>query len=283
MADEGASALRVRFWGTRGSIPVPGEQTVRFGGNTSCVEIRAGEEILILDAGTGIRSLGQALMGESSSRSIRAHLVVGHTHWDHIQGFPFFEPAYMRGNEFLIYSAGKSLKAALDCQFQPAYFPVLLSELKATLRFLELPDPLRIGPVTLSHTQLNHPDGSVGFRVSAFGKSVVYMSDHEAFAPESPVQAAESRRIEEFARGADLLIGDAQYTDEEYKSRRGWGHSTFANALDLALRAGVGQLAFFHHEPARSDEQLDRIIDEAQSRAGTVVCFGAREGLEVII
>jgi phosphoribosyl 1,2-cyclic phosphodiesterase len=283
MAFEGATTIRVRFWGTRGSIPVPGGKTARFGGNTSCVEIRAGGEIFILDAGTGIRELGHSLMHESPPGAIRAHIVVGHTHWDHIQGFPFFEPAYVGGNEFLLYSVGIPLKTALEYQSHPAYFPVPLSGLQATLRFLNLPDHLGIGPVTLSYTQLNHPGGSVGFRISAFGKSVVYMSDHEAYAPEDPDHASETRRIEEFARGANLLIGDAQYTDREYESCRGWGHSTFASALNLALRAGAGQLAFFHHEPTRSDEELDRIIEGIRCPAGTLSFFGAREGMEIAI
>jgi phosphoribosyl 1,2-cyclic phosphodiesterase len=282
MAEETATkpedrGILVRFWGTRGSIPAPGKQTARFGGNTSCVEVRAGGEIFILDAGTGIRELGHSLLREAAPGKVRAHILFGHTHWDHIQGFPFFEPAYVRGNELLLYSHGMPLKSAMEHQFLPEFFPVALSELHATLRFLDLPDPLMAGSACLSAARLNHPGGAAGFRISAFGRSVVYMSDHEA----SEGADMESRRIEDFARDTDLLICDAQYTDQEYESRRGWGHSTFRNAINLALRANARQLSFFHHEPTRSDEELERIMEDCRSMAGSMACFGAREGMEI--
>jgi phosphoribosyl 1,2-cyclic phosphodiesterase len=270
--------LTIRFWGTRGSIPAPGPATVRYGGNTSCAEIRFGEQIIILDAGTGIRELGLALQREFSSRPIRADLFVGHTHWDHIQGFPFFEPAYAAGNEFRLYST-KPLERALAMQMGCDYFPVTVADMRARHTFVELADPVILGPVRVEHEQLNHPGGAVGFRVSAGGKAVVYLSDHEPASHSGP--GADGRRIEHFVRDADLLICDAQYTEQEYSVRRGWGHGTFEHAMKLARRAGVRRLALWHHDPLRDDDSLDRIVERFREQANGLDCFGAREGFTI--
>jgi phosphoribosyl 1,2-cyclic phosphodiesterase/CheY-like chemotaxis protein len=279
--------LRVRFWGTRGSIATPGPHTIRYGGNTSCTEVRFGEHILVLDAGTGLRELGNALMSEFGTQAIRAHLFVGHTHWDHIQGFPFFTPAYVKGNKFFVYSmraAGKPLERVFRGQMDVDYFPVVLSDMQATLRFIELRRPVQIGPVTVQFHYLNHPGIAVGFRIEAGGKSVVYTSDHEPFHRVNPGEAseAEERKVTEFAQGADLWIREAQYTEAEYALKKGWGHSTFDDALLSAAEAKVRHLSLFHHDPMHDDVFLDRIVDElrvqVQQAGYGFTVDGAREG-----
>ncbi len=280
-------AFRVRFWGTRGSVATPGPRTLRYGGNTSCTEVRLGDHILVLDAGTGIRELGDALLSEFKGNPIRAHIFVGHTHWDHIQGFPFFTPAYIPGNEISLYSArgaGKSLQKIFMGQMDSDYFPVLLTDMRSTLKFVELSEPVQIGPITVRFNHLNHPGIAIGFRITAGARVIVYLSDHECFSRMygEEAGAAEDKRIAEFARGADLLICEAQYTVEEYKLKKGWGHSTFDDAVRLAGETGAKQLAIFHHDPAHDDAFMDRVIDECREKtlkAGyTFKCFAAREG-----
>ena len=283
----GGNAIRVRFWGTRGSIATPGPGTARYGGNTSCTEVRCGDQILVFDAGTGIRELGNSLLREFGKNPIRAHIFVGHTHWDHIQGFPFFVPAYIPGNEIFVYSmrgAGKPLEKVFRGQMDSDYFPVLLSDMQAKLTFVELSKPVEIGAVRVAFQYLNHPGIALGFRVWAGGKSVVYVSDHEPFYRLVPGEAgeAEERKIVEFARDADLWIREAQYTEEEYASKKAWGHSTFDDALRAAAAAGVKRLAVFHHDPGHDDDTMDRIVAGMQDRIRTAgysfTCSAAREG-----
>ncbi len=279
-------AFRVRFWGTRGSVATPGRRTLRYGGNTSCTEVRHGDHILLLDAGTGIRELGDALLSEFQGKPIRAHIFVGHTHWDHIQGFPFFTPAYIPGNEFSLYSArgaGKSLQKIFMGQMDSDYFPVLLTDMRSTLRFIELSDPVQIGPITVRFDHLNHPGIAIGFRISAGERTIVYLSDHERFSRMygEAAGAAEDGRITEFARGADLLICEAQYTEEEYKYKKGWGHSTFDDAIRLAAECGAKRLAIFHHDPDHDDAFLDGVKTKAAAQhSGAIV---AAEGLTLRI
>jgi phosphoribosyl 1,2-cyclic phosphodiesterase/CheY-like chemotaxis protein len=287
-----APVFRVRFWGTRGSIATPGPATVRYGGNTSCTEVRHGEHILVFDAGTGLRELGESLLREFRGRAIRVHLFVGHTHWDHIQGFPFFTPAYIPGNEVVLYSAraaGKPLEKIFGGQMDSDYFPVLLSDMRSSLRFVEMSEAVDVGPVKVRFEYLNHPGIAIGFRVEAGGRSIVYLSDHERFSRMygEAVGAGEDLRIAEFARGADLLISEAQYTTEEYASKRGWGHSTFEDAVRLAADASVRRLAIFHHDPSHDDDFMDRVIEgcreEVRKAGHGFECFGAREGQTVDI
>ena len=264
--------LRVKFWGTRGSIATPGPSTVRYGGNTSCTEVRFGDHILALDAGTGLREFGNSLMEEFGTRPIRAHLFVGHTHWDHIQGFPFFRPAYVKGNTLSIYSmrgAGKPLEKVFRGQMDVDYFPVVLTDMQARLKFIELRKPVQIGPMTIRFHYLNHPGIAVGFRIEAGGQSVVYTSDHEPFHRVKPGAQSEKeeRKVTEFAQGADLWIREAQYTEEEYVVKKGWGHSTFDDAMLSAAEAKVKRLSVFHHDPLHDDVFLDGIVEGLQARA----------------
>ncbi len=284
--DQNSPGFKVRFWGTRGSIATPGPKTVRYGGNTSCTEVRCRGEILVFDAGTGIRELGDALLEEFGSRPVRVHIFIGHTHWDHIQGWPFFVPAFIRGNEISLHSAraaGKPLERIFKGQMDSDYFPVLLSDMQAGLKFVELTGPVTIGPVTVNYEYLNHPGIAIGFRASADSRSVVYLSDHERFTRmHGEAAAGEDRRIVEFAKGADLLISEAQYTEAEYQKKKGWGHSTFNDVLELAAESGARQLAIFHHDPSHDDDFMDRILEECQQKIRannwSFKCFAAREG-----
>ena len=281
----------IRFWGTRGSIATPGPATNKYGGNTACTEVRCGEQLLILDAGTGIRGLGLALLREFQQIPIKGHIFVGHTHWDHIQGFPFFAPAFNSENEFTIYSlhgAEKPLHKIFRGQMDSDYFPVRLSEMKAKLNFSELESEVQLAEIRVSFTFLNHPGLAVGFRISFAGRSLVYISDHETFerlSPQGPHPNPLDVEIARFAENADLLICDAQYSEEEYAQKKGWGHSTFLDALLLAAQAKVKRLAIFHHDRSHDDAFLDRIQEFCQKkiadRNDSFSCFVAQEGTSI--
>ena len=281
--------MRVRFWGTRGSIPSPGAATVRYGGNTSCVEIEtdAGTHI-ILDCGSGARELGQRLLSDASGSGLRLHLFIGHTHWDHIQGFPFFVPAFLPSTELNIYAAGsfqKSLEESLAGQMQYSYFPVRLRELRSHLHFTDLEEGFfRVGDVLVETQHLNHTAPTIAYRITGDGATIAYTTDHEPFwKPGSPLQHPGDHRHIEFLRGADLVIHDAQYTDEEYPQRVGWGHSTVEYATDVCIAAEAGRLALTHHDPAREDSAIDRLQVLARARVerqkSPLEVFAAAEGM----
>jgi phosphoribosyl 1,2-cyclic phosphodiesterase/ActR/RegA family two-component response regulator len=291
LLEEKRPPFTIRFWGTRGSIATPGQETTKYGGNTACTEVRCGEQLLILDAGTGIRVLGQSLLREFKGGPIKGHIFIGHTHWDHIQGFPFFAPAYNPSNEFAIYSlhgAEKPLDKVFRGQMDNDYFPVLLSEMKANLKFCELEAEVHLGEIQVSYIFLNHPGLAVGFRISFAGRSLVYLSDHENYGrltPGGPSPNPMDLEIARFAENAELLISEAQYTEEEYAQKKGWGHSTFLDALERAAQAKVKRLAIFHHDPSHDDAFLDRILEFCQQtiadRKYTFSCFLAQEGTSV--
>ena len=261
------TVFRVKFWGTRGSIATPGPETIRYGGNTACVEIRCGKEIVIFDCGTGIRELGIALAKEYKERNLEVHLFVSHSHWDHIQGYPFFQPAYREGNRVNIYSLhspDRSLEKLFTGQMDGNYFPVTLDDLMARLHFEELSSDVHIGEVKISHMHLNHPGLSLSFRMEARGRSVVYMTDHEPYHKllgDSQHTQKLDAEIDAFARRSDLLIREAQYTDEEYLVKRGWGHSSTSDAVLSAMNAEAGRLILFHHDPMHDDEQIDSMVE----------------------
>ena len=286
--------MRIRFWGTRGSIAKPGLSTVRYGGNTSCVEARsASGTLLVLDCGTGAHALGQELVKNPPPSGV-GHLLIGHTHWDHIQGFPFFAPLFIPGNEWHVYGprgVGTSLRESLAGQMQYAYFPVALNELGARIHYHDLVEgTLEIGDIRITTQYLNHPALTLGYRLEADGVTVVYSTDHE---PHSAHRAAdpptsfdgEDWRHAHFLASADLVIHDAQYTASEYLAKRGWGHSTVEYATDTALAAEVRRLALFHHDPLRTDDALDRLVVEARERVrragGHTEVFAAAEGLVI--
>jgi phosphoribosyl 1,2-cyclic phosphodiesterase len=295
--------VQVRFWGTRGSIASPGKATVRYGGNTSCVEMRtASGELLIFDSGTGIRELGQAL--SSGNGPVSGHIFLSHTHWDHIQGFPFFWPAFVEGNDLTIYAGrdlDRELESVLAGQMEYAYFPVRLEDMHAAVRFRNLgEEQVTVGDARIDVQYMNHTGLTLGYRIHADDRLVVYATDNEphdkAFrdlggrgrppATPWPVHLSDSRFVE-FVRDADLLITDAQYTAEEFPQKVGWGHSTVEHAVDFAVVAGVKRLALFHHDPTRDDRAVDALVRRARRRVArqgsSLDVFAAAEGLTLTI
>ncbi len=260
------TTMAVKLWGTRGSIPTPGRSTLRYGGNTSCVEVRCGETILLLDCGTGAREAGLALVGEFKGRPLKVHIFVSHTHWDHIQGFPFFVPAYIPGNHLTLYSlrgTDKSLSKVFTGQMDSSYFPVDLTDMMGQLDFVELDGVVEIGNTTVKHFYLNHPGVAVGYRIESEGKAVVYVTDHEPYcrlSGDNEHNRKLDREVDEFARGADLYIREAQYTEEEYPKKKSWGHSTWKDAVNSAHAAQAKRLVLFHHDPMHDDDFLDQIV-----------------------
>jgi CheY-like chemotaxis protein/phosphoribosyl 1,2-cyclic phosphodiesterase len=276
--------VRVRFWGTRGSLAKPGPATLRYGGNTSCVEIRAADgTLIVLDCGTGAHDLGRALLAEG--RPTRGHLLISHTHWDHIQGFPFFGPLFTAGHEWDVYAPqglGQRLEATLGGQMEFQYFPVTLKQLGATVRYHDLAEgTFAVGGATVTARYLNHPGVAMGYRIESAGVAVVYATDHEPHSLHQPVHLEDQRHID-FLAGADLVVHDAQYTLEEYPEKLTWGHSPAEWAVDFALTAGAKRLALFHHDPTRDDDAVDAVLATCRARAhesgGDLEVFAAAEG-----
>ncbi len=267
----------VRFWGVRGTLASGGNQFSEVGGNTSCVEIRAGNELIILDAGTGLFRLGENL-----PTPVHATFLLSHFHWDHIQGWPTFRPAYAAENRFVLYGPCNGETGPLEAlsgQMRPPYFPVSLDALSARLDFRAVSsgDAFQIGPVIVRAAALNHPQGCLGYRISLGSVSVVYATDTE---PPEPGQV--DGRALDLAREATLLIYDAQYTDDEYAgrsgpARKGWGHSTITDACRLAQAAQVEQLVLFHHDPSHSDRVIERLTGQARLLFPRTI--SAREGM----
>ena len=287
--------MKVRFWGTRGSIAKAGPSTVRYGGNTSCTEVRsASGTIVVLDCGTGGHGLGEALLQESVA-PCSGHILISHTHWDHIQGIPFFAPLFVPGNEWHIYGPrglGQSLRQVLAGQMQYAYFPVSLDQFEATIHYHDIVEgSFTAGDIWVGARYLNHPALTMGYRLEANGVAVVYSTDHEPYSQELALGAAELLRGEDeahrvFVQGADLLIHDAQYTAAEYQGKVGWGHSTVEYAADLAMAAQVRHVVLYHHDPTRTDDAVDVLVDTARRRIaealGSARVSGAAEG-EIIV
>lgn len=287
---------RLKFWGVRGSLPTPGPCTVFYGGNTSCVEVRTAGEIIVLDAGTGIHSLGLALDAEFGAAPISVTLLISHTHWDHIQGFPFFLPAYKAHNHVAILGyegAKKGLSETLAGQMESSYFPIALTEMPGSIVIGELKETeFAIGPVPCRAARMNHPGMTMGYRLFTEGGSIVYIPDSESFGQEkgihhpSPDVSADSRRREliEFIRDADALILDAQYDRKEYRLHVGWGHGCVDDVVELAVDANVKHLFLFHHDPAHDDTRITQMLAHARELAGSkgspLRIDAAREGLE---
>lgn len=294
--------MRLRFWGTRGSIATPGPGTNHFGGNTSCVELTtAGGERLILDCGTGAHRLAGELMSQGKE-TIDSNILIGHTHWDHIQGFPFFLPAFVEGNSAAIYGpegSRGSLHDVLAGQMELTYFPIELKQLPAAITYFDLNEGIHtIGGARVATQFLNHPAMTLGYRVEADGVAVVYLVDHEPFSDELWRAGAEPGRIEsilhegdrrhaEFMADADLVIHDAQYTPEEYLSKKTWGHGTYDYVVRLAAAAGVRRVALTHHDPGHDDHFVADIERRARTLAlqlGTALdVFCAYEGCELVL
>ena len=286
-------ALRVQFWGTRGSLARPGHATVRYGGNTACVQVTsAAGTLVVLDCGTGIHDLGLTLMA-SGKKPLRGHILISHTHWDHIQGLPFFAPLFVPGNEWDIYAPrglGQSLRETLAGQMQYTYFPIALEEMGAKIRYHELVEgEFNIEDIKVSTRYLNHPARTLGYRMEAGGATVVYACDHEPFSKPAELASRQfnprDRRHVEFLTGADLVIHDAQYTAAEYPQKIGWGHSSMEYAMDVCRAAGAKRLAFTHHDPLRDDDALDQLVAAVRvakaDASSPLEVFGAAEGMVV--
>ena len=297
---------RIRPWGVRGSIPVPGKSTVRYGGNTSCVEVRADGEIIILDAGSGIRLLGLALDKEFGSCSMKLTLLISHTHWDHIQGLPFFTPAYNQKNliRVLGYEGARAgLAKILASQMETPFFPVSLRELPSHLAIEELKEmEFQIGKVGVHSKFANHPGICAGYRLLTSSGSIAYFPDNEPYeqlklqlASRDGIDEDEARdfattertKMVDFIQGCDLAILDTQYSDEEYAKHIGWGHSSISSVVSLALDADVRQLLLFHHDPNHDDEMIDKMVERAHvliAKSGKPLeVEAAREGAEILL
>jgi phosphoribosyl 1,2-cyclic phosphodiesterase len=295
-----ASSTRLRFWGVRGSVPTPGPSTVQYGGNTPCVEVRTGGQIIILDAGTGLRPLGLALMDEFNHQPLQLTLLLTHTHWDHIQGLPFFQPVYEPRNQLHILGyegARRGLGDALYSQMDTSYFPVGLWEVPANVRIEELKDlEFSVGAVPVKACYANHPGICVGYRLFTARGSVAYFPDNEprqfqrlaGRGPGAPDPRAlayargEDQKISQFLRGADVLVMDAQYDCAEYRQHVGWGHGCVDEVVALALEAQVKRLCLFHHDPNHDDAKIGEMAEHgrqlAAAQGSTLQVAAAREG-----
>ena len=273
--------MQVRFWGTRGSIATPGPGTIHFGGNTSCVDVTTrGGARFILDCGTGARALGAAMM-EQARGQLSATILLSHTHWDHIQGFPFFAPLFVAGNRITVCGpegSARSLREVLSGQMEFTYFPVDIGQLPATITFQELGEGTHeMGGARILAQYLHHPAMTLGYRIEADGASVVYLCDHEPFAEtlshdsaprdDAGIAHEGDRRHARFMADAGLVIHDAQYTPEEYPAKKNWGHSTYEYAVDLAGAARVRQLVLTHHDPAHDDHFIEALEQRARGYA----------------
>lgn len=279
--------MKFKFWGVRGSIPSPGPHTVRYGGNTTCIEVRSNDgTLIVLDAGTGLFPLAQSLLADAR-RPIEANLFISHSHWDHIHGLPFFSPLFVPGSRLRLHgaadqSSGKGIEHVMGVQLQYSYFPVGEAQMNATIEYrtLEPGEAVAVGDAQVRHVLMNHPVTDLGYRIDCNGKSLFFTGDHEPL--DDP---AHSAAIDAMAQGVDALIADCSYTREEYPSKVGWGHGTFDSALALALRCGARSLYCTHHEPTRSDDELEAVFAEAMARhagqLGGLQVFLAYEGLEV--
>jgi phosphoribosyl 1,2-cyclic phosphodiesterase len=287
--------VQVTFWGTRGSIPKPGPTTLRYGGNTSCVAVRSDAgTLVVVDCGTGAHDLGQHLMADAAGSTVDGHILISHTHWDHIQGLPFFAPLFQPGNTWHIFGPRgleSSIRETLSGQMQYSYFPITPDQMNAAVDYHDLVEgTFDIGDIEVHTHYLNHPALTLGYRLEADGASVVYSSDHEphdrelADGGDMSVSRTDSRHVE-FLRDADLVIHDTQYLGAEYAGRVGWGHSTVEYVVDAACQAGVRTLAIYHHDPGRTDDDVDAIVELARDRAAAsgvdIRIIGAAEGLTV--
>jgi len=283
----------VRFWGTRGTIPTPGPHTVRYGGNTACVEVRDGTgQLVILDAGTGIRNLGRHLQSQAGPDGVYADILVSHAHWDHIQGLPYFAPFFKAGNVLKVWGPKQGdvgMEAILRSLMQPVVFPVPLEALAATLEVCHVnAEPIQARGCLITSMRVRHPSVTLGYRLSmSDGTALVYVTDDELVGGHYDVGPDWRKRFVEFIGGADLLIHDSTYTPDEYPRFTGWGHSTYADSVELALEAGVKRLALFHHEPDHGDGALDTITERAREivarRQGRLEVEAAAENAQITL
>jgi len=299
--------IKIKFWGVRGSIPTPGPQSLKYGGNTSCVEINfPNTPRFIVDAGSGIRELGKELA--KATDPVKAYVFLSHFHWDHIQGLPFFKSAFNPANHFIIFGCdepGVDLTKIIAMQMNPIYFPVAVADMNAEIEYRTIQEETRMVEGIHVRTKfLNHPGYTLGFRFTYRGRSIVYMSDNEpylqskdSFTDENGGNTLEDlfenfvddkeEQLIDFIAGADVLIHDTQYFPEEYQNRKSWGHSPYTFTVDIAVKGRVKQLILFHHDPDHDDETVDRMAVLSQNRLRKhnylIPCKAAQEGDVIII
>ncbi|HHW47613.1 MAG TPA: MBL fold metallo-hydrolase [Clostridiaceae bacterium] len=277
--------FKIIFWGVRGSMPVPGPSTLKYGGNTPCVQVQIGEKLIILDAGTGICNLGKELIKKNTK--ITGHIFITHVHWDHIHGIPFFLPVYKKGNHFRVFGERKGdmgFKELMSLMMKAPYFPVEMDAIGDQIEIcdIEAGQRIQLSPgIVIKTERNNHPNGGISYRIEHGGRSFCYVTDTEHY------KDTIDPLLKNFIEGADIVIYDANYTDEEYNglcgnpSRTGWGHSTWQEGIKLVRAAGAKKLVLFHHNSDRTDKELD-IID-AQARDVYPDCVTAYEGMQIIL
>jgi len=277
--------MLIRCWGARGSIPVSGPEYLKYGGDTTCLEIRTADDaIIIVDAGSGIRRLGNRLLAEGR---FEYSMVFTHSHWDHILGFPFFKPIYRK--EAIIHMCGcpfneESVKEMIAKVMSSPNFPVDYNNVRAQISYQEsCQSSFAVRSLTIDPIRASHPNSGIGYKFSEHGKTFVFLTDNElTHRHPGGLDFADYVR---FAAGADLLFHDSEFTEEEYRTKKGWGHSTYRAALQLALDAGVKKFGLFHHNQERTDEALDEIADNCRKivagRGSSLECFAVREGMEI--
>lgn len=281
--------MKIKFWGTRGSVPVPGKDTTVYGGNTTCLEITLGDgSTVIIDAGTGIRLLGDKLLDEKRNKNI--YLLITHTHWDHLLGFPFFNPLYYSSSGIYVdgnHNCMRGLKYTFDNKMGDGFFPVKFDDLKAKITYLGklLNGTLEINGTVIDSVPLHHPQGGIGFRFKEGNRKFVFITDNELKGEHWDGRTPEV--YAEFSRNADILVHDCQYTPDEIAERKGWGHSDYEAVFELANKAGVKKLILFHHDPTRTDSQVKKIEDLCNEMAkncnSSVEFIAAREGAEFLL
>jgi phosphoribosyl 1,2-cyclic phosphodiesterase len=295
-----SASASLRFWGVRGSVPTPGPSTLKYGGNTSCLEVRADGKMIILDAGTGLRLLGRQLMNEFGETPIELTLLLTHTHWDHIQGLPFFLPVYKKENRLRILGfegAKHGLHNILSSQMESPFFPIGLPEVPANVEIEELKEmEFEVGPIQIKACLANHPGVCVGYRLFTSSGSITFFPDNEPHfghqhdpnlrgsgdTTKLEYARKEDKKIAQFVKGTDVLIMDAQYDRQEYATHRGWGHACMDDVVQLALDAQVKRLFLFHHDPDHDDARIDAMVEQARKmvteKNGRLQVDAAREG-----
>jgi len=282
--------MRIKFWGTRGTRPTPGRRTLRYGGNTTCIEVRDNHDnLVIIDSGSGIAELGSTF---NPGEPVQAHLLITHTHLDHIQGFPYFMPAFVPGTHLTIVGPGgsaKSLQAAFADQMDPAYFPVRLSHMPAEMEFIERNpgETFQVGEMQITPHLLMHPIPTFGYRIDEGSSRFTFATDNE-FAMFGQQKNGALQALTAWCRNSGLLVHDAQYSSDEYRNHVGFGHSTYEDSLSLAELAEVNELAFFHHDPTHSDRDVDLLIQQAHANhrnagGSEVNAFPASEEQEITL